>query len=76
MSSCVNAGVFQQRRSLQFNTYTVESPKQVHGLIFFKRGSKENFKIVMQIHADECISLTCFYCLSIVFPMFRQKVSN
>ena len=28
----------------------------------------------MQIYGDENISLTSFYCLSIVFPMFRQKV--
>ena len=27
----------------------------------------------MQIYVDECMCLTCFYCLSIVFPMFRQK---
>ena len=67
-------GVFQQLRCLQFNTYTVKPPKQALGLIFFKRGSKGDFKIVMQIYADECTSLTCFYCLSIVFLMFRQKV--
>ena len=66
-------GVFQQLRCSQFNTYTVKHPKQAHGLIFFRRWSKGDFKIVMQIYMDQCISVTCFYCLSIVFTMFRQK---
>ena len=65
---------FPQLRCLQFNTCTVKPPKQAYRLISFKRGSKGDFKIVMQIYADECISLTCFYYIYIVFPMFRQKV--
>ena len=65
--------IIQQLRCLQFNTYTTKLQKQAYGLIFFKRGWKEDFNIGMQMYADECISLTCFYWLSNVFPMFRQK---
>ena len=46
------------------------------GLYFSKEGQKGYFKIVMQICADEWISLTCFYCLSIVISKSRQKVFN
>ena len=42
-------------------------------LYFSKEGQKGDFKIVMQILADEWISLTCFYCLSIVFPSLGKK---
>ena len=37
-------------------------------LYFSKEGQKGDFKIAMQICAHEWTSLTCFYCLSIVFP--------
>ena len=40
---------------------------------FSKEGQKGDFEIVMQICADEVISLTCFYCLSIVFPNLDKK---
>ena len=42
-------------------------------LYFSKEGQKGDFKIVMQILADEWISLTCFYCLSVVFPSLDKK---
>ena len=42
-------------------------------LHFSKEGQKGDFKIAMQILANEWISLTCFYCLSIVFPSLGKK---
>ena len=42
-------------------------------LDFSKKSQKEDFEIVMQICAHEWISLTCFYCLSIVFPSLDKK---
>ena len=42
-------------------------------LYFSKQGQKGDFKIVMQILADEWISLTCFYWLSVVFPSLGKK---
>ena len=60
MFLCVNAVVIQQLRSSQFKTYTVKLPWQTHVVIFFKKESKGDFKIVMHIYADEFLSLTCF----------------
>ena len=40
---------------------------------FSEEGQKGDFKIAMQILADEWISLTCFYCLSIVLPSLGKK---
>ena len=40
-------GVFQQVRRSHFSNYTMKPQKQAHGLIFFKRESKGDFKIVM-----------------------------
>ena len=45
MFSCINAGVFQQLRCLQFNTRTVKLPKQCHGPTFFKEGQKGTLKL-------------------------------
>ena len=68
-------GVFRQLHWSQFNIYTVKLPKtSSRSYIFQKRvKKKKDFKIVMQILVDEWISLTCFYCLSIVFPSLGKK---
>ena len=42
-------------------------------LYFSKESQKGPFKIIMQICADEWISLTYFYCLSVVFPSLGKK---
>ena len=42
-------------------------------LYFSEEGQKGDFKIAMQICADEWISLTCLYCVSIVFPSLDKK---
>ena len=42
-------------------------------LYFSKKGQKGDFKIVTQILVDEWISLTSFYCLSIIFPSLDKK---
>ena len=73
MFSCVNVVVFKQRCFSQFNDCIVKPPKQAHGFICFKRGSIEDVKIVMQIYAYDCKFLNCFYSLSIVLPISRQK---
>ena len=61
-------GLFQQLRCSQFNTYTVKPMS-----LCFLKESKGEFKIWMQIYADECVSLTCFYSLSNVFPILGKK---
>ena len=67
-------GIIEKLRCSQFNTslLAIKLPKQAYGLIFFKRGWKEVFKIGMQIYADECISLTGF----IASLMFYQRLSK
>ena len=42
-------------------------------LYFSKKGQKGHFKIVTQILVDEWISLTSFYCLSIIFSSLGKK---
>ena len=42
-------------------------------LYLLKEGQKGDFKIAIQICADEWISLTCFYCLSIVFLSLGKR---
>ena len=67
-------GVFQQLPHSQFNIYTVKPPQnKPTDLYFSKEDQKEDFKIMMQICADEWIPLTCFYCISIVFPSLGKK---
>ena len=46
------------------------------GLYFSKEGQKEDFKIVMQIYADEWISFNLFLLSLYCFPKSRQKVFN